>query len=74
MAMDGQQSPVFVEPYGQIDANVGFKLNDRVSFQLEAINLTDRNTRSHSRTRQAVEFATQTGARYMIGARYTLGK
>ncbi|HLQ12510.1 MAG TPA: TonB-dependent receptor [Steroidobacteraceae bacterium] len=72
--IDGQGSPVFVEPYGQIDANVGFKLNDRLSLQLEAINLTDRNQRSHSRTRQAVEFATQTGARYMIGARYQLGK
>ncbi len=71
---DGQNSPVFVEPYGQVDANVGFKLNDRLSFQLEAINLTDRNTRSHSRTHEAVEFATQTGARYMIGARYQLGK
>jgi TonB-dependent receptor len=71
---DGQQSPVFIEPYGQIDANVGFKLNDQWSFQLEAINLTDRNTRSHSRTRQAVEFATQTGARFMIGVRYQLGK
>lgn len=71
---DGQNSPVFIEPYGQIDANVGFKLNDRLSFQLEAINLTDRATRSHSRTREAVEFATQTGARFMIGARYQLGK
>ena len=71
---DGQNSPVFVEPYGQIDANVGFRLNDRLSFQIEAINLTDRNTRSHSRTHQAVEFATQTGARFMIGARYQLGK
>jgi TonB-dependent receptor len=71
---DGQNSPVFIEPYGQIDANIGFKLNDRLSFQLEAINLTDRNARSHSRTRQAVEFATQTGVRYMIGARYQLGK
>ena len=72
--LDGQQSPVFVEPYGQVDANVGYRLNDHLSFQLEAINLTDRNQRSHSRTRQAIEFATQTGARYMIGARYTLGK
>jgi TonB-dependent receptor len=71
---DGQGSPVFVEPYGQIDANVGFKFSERLSFQLEAINLTDRNQRSHSRTRQAVEFATQTGARYMLGARYLLGK
>jgi len=72
--VDGQQSPVFVEPYGQIDANVSFKLNERLSLQVEGINLTDRNMRSHSRTRQAVEFATQTGARYMIGARCTLGK
>jgi len=72
--IDGQGSPVFTEAYGQIDANVGFKLTDQLSFQFEVINLTDEGQRSHSRTRQAVEFATQTGARYMIGARYQLGK
>jgi TonB-dependent receptor len=71
---DGQNSPVFVEPYGQIDANIGIKLSDHLSLQLEAINLTDKNTRSHSRTHEAVEFATQTGVRYMFGARYQLGK
>jgi TonB-dependent receptor len=67
-------TPQFQEPFGQIDANVGFKLNDRLSFQVEAINLTDRNQRAHSRTDRAVTFETQTGARYMIGARYKLGK
>ncbi|HKC17605.1 MAG TPA: TonB-dependent receptor [Steroidobacteraceae bacterium] len=71
---DGFGSPVYQEPFGQIDANVGYKFSDRLSVQVEAINLTDRNQRSHSRTRQAVEYATQTGARYMIGARYQLGK
>jgi TonB-dependent receptor len=72
--LDGQQSPVFVEPYGQIDANVGYKLSERLSFQLEGINVANRNMRSHSRTWQAVEYATQTGARYMLGARYVFGK
>jgi TonB-dependent receptor len=71
---DGQGSPVFVEPYGQIDAIVGYKMSDRLSFQLEGINVADRNQRSHSRTYQAVEYATQTGARYMLGARYVFGK
>jgi hypothetical protein len=41
---------------------------------LEGINVTNRNLRSHGRTWQAVEFATQTGARYMLGARYLFGK
>ncbi len=72
--LDGQNSPVYVEAYGQLDANIGYKMSDRLSFQLEAINLTNEDQRSHSRTRQAVEYATQTGARYMIGARYQFGK
>jgi TonB-dependent receptor len=72
--LDGQSSPVFVEPYGQIDANLAYQVSERLSFQLEGINVTDRNMRSHSRTRQAVEFATQTGARYMLGVRYVFGK
>ena len=40
---DGQGHPYFVDSYSQIDASVGFKLNERVAFNFEAINLQDEN-------------------------------
>ena len=42
--------------------------------QAEAINLTDEIQRLHGRTTQEVLFVTQTGPRYMIGARYKFGQ
>ena len=39
----------------------------------EAINLTDEIQRLHGRTQNEVLFVTQTGPRYMIGARYKFG-
>jgi TonB-dependent receptor len=63
-------NPVYIEPYGQLDLSVGYNVNEKLSLQFEAINLTNETTRSHGRAKQMVEYATQTGARYMIGARY----
>jgi len=63
-------NPVYVEPYGQLDVSVGYNVTDKLSLQVEAINLTDETTRTHGRTKQMVEYATQTGPRYMVGARY----
>lgn len=63
-------NPVYVEPYGQIDLSVGYEINDHLTLQFEGINLTDETQRSHSRNRNQIEFATQTGPRYMVGARY----
>lgn len=63
-------NPVYVEPYGQFDLSVGYQFNKQLSAQFEAINLTDETMRSHSRNTNEVEFATQTGRRYMVGVRY----
>jgi TonB-dependent receptor len=63
-------NPVYTEPYGQLDLSVGYNISEKLSLQFEAINLTNETTRSHGRAKQMVEYATQTGARYMIGARY----
>jgi TonB-dependent receptor len=63
-------NPQYVEPYGQLDVSVGYNLTPKLSLQFEAINLTNETTRSHGRAKQMVEYATQTGARYMVGARY----
>jgi TonB-dependent receptor len=66
----GLPNPVYTEAYGQLDLSVGYKWNDNLSFQFEAINLTDNVQRLHGRTKEQVIFATQSGPRYMLGARY----
>jgi TonB-dependent receptor len=63
-------NPQYVESYGQVDLSIGYNFSDKLSFQLEAINLTDEIQRVHSRTKQQLESVTQGGPRYMIGARY----
>ncbi len=63
-------NPNYTEPYGQLDLSVGYNYNDKLSFQFEAINLTNSVKRIHGRTKEMVLFATQTGPRYMLGARY----
>jgi TonB-dependent receptor len=63
-------NPNYTEPYGQLDLSVSYSLNDRLSFQFEAINLTDEIQRVHGRTKSEVLSVTQAGPRYMIGARY----
>jgi TonB-dependent receptor len=63
-------NPQYVEPYGQLDLSVGYNITEKLSLQFEAINLTNETTRTHGRTKQMVEYATQTGPRYMVGARY----
>ncbi|HEY4368898.1 MAG TPA: TonB-dependent receptor [Steroidobacteraceae bacterium] len=69
----GLPNPQYTEPYGQIDVNVGYQWNENLSFQAEVINLTDEIQRLHGRTENEVLFVTQTGARYMVGARYKFG-
>ena len=66
----GGPNPVYVEAYGQLDFNVGFDVTDNLSMSVEAINLTDEIQRVHGRNPNQALFVTQTGTRYMIGARY----
>jgi TonB-dependent receptor len=63
-------NPVYTEPYGQVDMTLGYKFNEHLSFQLDAINLNDGVLRQHSRTKEELESITQTGRRYMFGAHY----
>ena len=67
----GTPQPVYTEPYGQWDVTLGYKWTKNLSFAAEAINLNDGVQRLHGRTKEQVLFATQTGRRYMLGARYT---
>jgi outer membrane receptor protein involved in Fe transport len=49
---------------------VGYNLTPKLSVQLEAINLTNETNRVHGRTTQQALYVTQSGPRYMVGARY----
>jgi outer membrane receptor protein involved in Fe transport len=53
-----------------VDVNVGYAYNKNLSFQLEAINLTDQLQRVHGRTDMMVLSLAQSGPRYMLSARY----
>ncbi len=63
-------NPLYTEAYGQLDLNVGYKWNKNLTLQAEAINLNDGIQRLHGRTTTEVNYVTQTGPRYMVGARY----
>ncbi|MYN41563.1 TonB-dependent receptor [Duganella sp. FT109W] len=63
-------NPQYVEAYGQVDISLGYNYNDKLSFQIEGINVGNAIQRVHSRTQNQVESVTQAGPRYMIGARY----
>jgi len=61
---------VYTDPYGQLDLNVTYGVNEHLSVFGEAINLTNETQRLHGRNDNQLLFATQIGARYMFGARY----
>jgi TonB-dependent receptor len=63
-------NPVYTEPYGQVDASIGYKLGKNLTLQADLLNLNDGYIRQHGRTKDEVLSALQTGRRYLIGARY----
>jgi TonB-dependent receptor len=68
---DGQGvNPGYTDAYGQLDLNLTYAVNERLSVFGEAINLTEETQRIHGRNDNQLLFATQIGARYMFGARY----
>ncbi len=67
---NGRAAPVYTDAYGQVDLSIGYNFNKNLSFQLEAINLNDATQRQHGRTSASTLNVTQSGPRYMIGARY----
>ena len=68
---DGQgPNPNYTEPYGQLDANINYKVTDNLMISLEGINLTDETQRIHGRNSNQVLFLTQGGPRYGLGVRY----
>ncbi len=70
---DGQGHPYFVDAYSQIDASLGFTLNDRVAFSLEAINIGDENVYYYNLlgtgTQEHFSSAINAGRRFQFGVR-----
>ena len=64
-------NPAYTEAYGQWDINVSYQPTDNLTVFAEGINVTDEIQRIHGRTKNEVLFATQSGPRYLIGARYS---
>ena len=68
---DGQGSnPVYVEDYGQLDANISYDYNENLTIFVEGLNLTDEYTRSYGRHILMVKNIQQMGPRYNFGVRY----
>ncbi len=63
-------NPIYTEPYGQVDASIGYKIGKSLTLQVDLLNLNDGYIRQHGRTEDEVLSALQTGRRYMVGARY----
>ncbi|MTW09434.1 TonB-dependent receptor [Pseudoduganella eburnea] len=63
-------NPNYTEAYGQLDLSVGYAFSEKLSVQFEAINLTNEIQRVHGRAETMALFVTQSGPRYMLGARY----
>ena len=66
----GGRSPVFFEPFGTLDANVSFDVNDSFAISLEAINILSEPVRSYGRDEKQLWFAQELKPRIFLGARY----
>ena len=66
----GISNPQYTDDYGQLDINVSYNWTDYLTIFAEGINVTDETQTIFGRNKTQTYFWTQTGARYMIGARY----
>lgn len=64
------RNPFYVGEYWQLDASVGYTLDEHLSFVLEGINLTGEDVRWHGRSEKQLVKLEDQSARYAIGARY----
>ncbi len=63
-------NPIYTEAYGQIDLSIGYKIGKSLTLQADLINLNDGYIRQHGRAPEQLVSVTQTGRRYLFGARY----
>ena len=66
----GNGNPLFVDAFGQFDANVSYDVTDNIAVSFEAINITGENLRTFTRSEAQLVFAQELAPRYLFGARY----
>lgn len=66
----GSRNPVFVKSYDQLDLNVSYDVNERISLSFEAINLTKSDVQTYARTTNQPWFIVEGNSRFLLGARY----
>ncbi|KQN92414.1 TonB-dependent receptor [Sphingomonas sp. Leaf231] len=66
----GNRNPLFVAPFGTLDVNVSYDVNDRIAVTLEGINLTSESVQTYGRTKRNLVFAQELKPRILLGARY----
>lgn len=66
----GFDTPVFVQEFGQLDANISYDVTENIVLSFEAINITGENFVTFGRSRSQVLFAQELSPRYLFGARY----
>lgn len=70
-AYGGQGQPAFVDDYQQVDFNITYNFNDRLSVSLDGINVTEESQKIFGRTENMLWLNTEGDARYVLSGRYS---
>ncbi|MBB3474706.1 TonB-dependent receptor [Sphingomonas sp. BK345] len=66
----GNRNPLFVAPFGTLDVNISYDVNDTIAVTLEGINLTSESVKTYGRTERNLVLAQELKPRFLLGARY----
>ncbi len=66
----GSRNPVFFEPFGTVDVNVSYDINEKIAVSAEVINLLSEPIRSYGRSKRQLFFAQELEPRILVGVRY----
>ena len=69
-SIGAQGQPEMVDAYGQLDANVSYHYNDKVTLVFEGTNILNENFRSYSIYKERLLKYSDSGTRYSIGMEY----
>jgi TonB-dependent receptor len=66
----GSRNPVFFAPFGTVDLNVSYDINENFAVSAEAINILSEPIRSYGRSKRQLFFAQELKPRILLGLRY----
>jgi TonB-dependent receptor len=65
-----QADPIYVEPFGTVDASVNYQVAPNIQITFEGLNLNKEHIRQYGRDTTNVYFAMELDTRYQVGVRY----